>query len=147
LLGIGTFGGNWGTGGPHILCPYTATGTYCSGSFQVAFANPVTNLQFYFTGDNTTAALSVEAFLNGSSLGTLSVNGDGVTSTAQLVNLGTFGQISSIRVTGSLLDGFGYDDFSFVAVPEPSTWAMMLLGFGAIGLAVRPRKLAKPLAA
>jgi hypothetical protein len=147
LLGVGTFGGPWGTGGPHILCPYTATGTYCSGSFQVAFANPVTDLQFYFTGDNTTAALSVEAFLNGSSLGTLAINGDGVTSTAQLVNLSKFGQISAIKVTGVLADGFGYDDFSFVAVPEPSTWAMMLLGFGMVGVAVRRRKAAKPLAA
>jgi hypothetical protein len=25
-------------------------------------------------------------------------------------------------------------------VPEPSTWAMMLLGFGAIGFAMRRRK-------
>jgi hypothetical protein len=46
-----------------------------------------------------------------------------------------------------LADGFGYDDFSFVAVPEPSTWAMMLLGFGMVGVAVRRRKAAKPLAA
>ena len=29
-----------------------------------------------------------------------------------------------------------------VAVPEPSTWAMMLLGFGAIGMAARRKKVA-----
>jgi hypothetical protein len=27
-----------------------------------------------------------------------------------------------------------------VAVPEPSTWAMMLLGFGAAGVALRRRR-------
>ena len=32
-------------------------------------------------------------------------------------------------------------------VPEPGTWAMMLLGFGAIGVALRRRKAALPLAA
>ena len=33
------------------------------------------------------------------------------------------------------------------AVPEPATWAMMILGFGAIGLQVRKRKRAPTLAA
>ena len=33
------------------------------------------------------------------------------------------------------------------AVPEPATWAMMLLGFGAIGFALRRRKPAEVLAA
>jgi PEP-CTERM motif len=32
------------------------------------------------------------------------------------------------------------------AVPEPATWAMMLLGFGLVGGAMRRRKLAAPLA-
>jgi PEP-CTERM motif len=30
------------------------------------------------------------------------------------------------------------------AVPEPSTWALMLLGFGAVGFAMRRRNIAKP---
>lgn len=33
------------------------------------------------------------------------------------------------------------------AVPEPATWMMMLLGFGAIGFAARRRKAAKAIAA
>ena len=36
---------------------------------------------------------------------------------------------------------------NFPAVPEPSTWAMMLLGFGAIGYAMRRRRSAAPKAA
>jgi hypothetical protein len=31
----------------------------------------------------------------------------------------------------------------FGAVPKPSTWAMMLFGFGMIGFALRPRKCAE----
>lgn len=42
-------------------------------------------------------------------------------------------------------DGFKISSITVnAAVPEPSTWAMMLLGFGGIGLAVRRRKTAIP---
>ena len=32
------------------------------------------------------------------------------------------------------------DNLTFQAVPEPSTWAMMLLGFGAVGFAIRRKR-------
>ncbi len=140
---------SWGTSGPKILCPYTST-VYCGGDYQVSFASPVKNLQFYFTGDNSTTPLSVKAFLNGLLLGTVSIAGDGIPTTAQLVNLSSFGTIDSIQVSGASADqgGFGYDDFSFTYLPEPSSWAMMLLGFGAIGIAVRrTRRTPKALSA
>jgi hypothetical protein len=44
--------------------------------------------------------------------------------------------------------GYGVDNFSWTpegGVPEPSTWAMMLLGFGAVGFSLR-RTRAKKLA-
>ncbi len=41
----------------------------------------------------------------------------------------------------------GITGISIAAVPEPGTWAMMLLGFGAIGLAMRRRRVAVPVAA
>ena len=37
--------------------------------------------------------------------------------------------------------------FGSLAVPEPSTWAMLLLGFGALGLAAMRRRRRTPLAA
>lgn len=39
------------------------------------------------------------------------------------------------------------DNFTFIngAVPEPATWAMMLLGFGAIGVSIRRRRPAQEL--
>lgn len=138
---ISTFGKSWGTIGPEILCPRTAT-INCGGDFDVTFGTPVSDLQFYFTGDDGTSPLSVGAYLNGILLGTINVDGDGVPNTAELVDLSRFSWVNEIRITGGAKDanGLGYDDFSFIALPEPSTWAMMLLGFGAIGVSVRRRR-------
>ncbi len=36
-------------------------------------------------------------------------------------------------------DNFGSITFSIAAVPEPATWALMILGFGAVGAAMRRR--------
>lgn len=139
LFAISAFGrSSWGTSGPMILCPYTST-IYCGGDFQVTFASSVDNLKFYFTGDSTTAALTVQAYLNGVLIGTKSVAGDGNPFTAQLVDLTSFGAIDKIQVSrpATATTGLGYDDFSFDYLPEPSTWALMLLGFGGIGMTLR----------
>jgi len=34
----------------------------------------------------------------------------------------------------------GLDNVSISAVPEPATWAMMLVGFGGMGVAMRSRR-------
>lgn len=51
--------------------------------------------------------------------------------------IGNFGQLrlGDVRLTGPVPDQTG-------AVPEPSTWAMLLVGFGAMGLGLRRRKSA-----
>lgn len=51
-----------------------------------------------------------------------------------------YGEGSAIGEQGSL--GGRYLALSSAAVPEPSTWAMMLLGFGAVGMATRRRRSA-----
>ncbi|MBT2189325.1 PEP-CTERM sorting domain-containing protein [Sphingobium sp. H33] len=126
-----------------ILCPRT-TSNYCGGDFAVSFASVVNSLTFLFTGDDSVQSLSVEAFLGAATLGTLTVFGDGVTGTAQLVNLAAFGDLDRIVVTGASKDpaGYGYDDFTFQlagTIPEPSSWALMIGGFGLVGMAMRRR--------
>lgn len=44
----------------------------------------------------------------------------------------------------SSTNSFEFDNLAISAVPEPATWGMMLLGFGAIGSVARRRKQAQP---
>jgi hypothetical protein len=41
--------------------------------------------------------------------------------------------------TGGVIDGTAFSVAAFAPVPEPSTWAMMLVGFGAVGYSMRRR--------
>ncbi len=54
---------------------------------------------------------------------------DGVTQCAQIFNT-------------DFVSDFSVEAFSVAVVPEPATWGMMLAGFGAIGMAMRRRRLA-----
>lgn len=111
--------------------------------FQNNFASPV------YIGEGLFSAGSLAGRLNFSSVGgkaaTVGENGfgifltDGQTSGGS-VNSFWFGYDD--QITGADDD---YDDMIIfaqvrAAVPEPSTWAMMLLGFGALGAAMRRRK-------
>jgi hypothetical protein len=52
-----------------------------------------------------------------------------------------FGVQNEIRVEGfSRGNGSFGGNATFVPIPEPGTWAMMLLGFGAVGYAMRRRR-------
>lgn len=60
------------------------------------------------------------------------------TSTGGPLNLGYFDSNNG--------DNFGSITFSISAVPEPATWAMMILGMGAVGGAMRVRRRSVALA-
>ena len=51
-----------------------------------------------------------------------------------------------IFATGDIDDHYSIDNLTLLAtVPEPATWGMMLVGFGAVGIATRSRRPARTL--
>ena len=74
----------------------------------------------------------------------------GRTATLVSFNQGMIDELRVLSTGGSQPSGGGstsgavFDDFTFntavSAVPEPATWAMMIIGFGAVGVTVRRRR-------
>ena len=60
--------------------------------------------------------------------------------TGRFVATGPSTTISFANLTGGQNEGVFLDAVSLAAVPEPATWALMILGFGAIGGALRRRR-------
>ena len=67
---------------------------------------------------------------------------NGVVDTATLLDWPVSGGLQTLLVEGvSGGNGQFTIDIAYAPVPEPATWAMMIVGFGAAGAAIRRRKL------
>ena len=113
-----------GGGASRLGMDYGSADTY--NSFVLHLSNGTTET---YTG--------TDAIVNGIANGNQS---SAVTNGRLTFNGGANGLITSLQITSS---GFSaeVDNLGVIAaVPEPSTWAMMLVGFGAVGSAVRRRK-------
>ena len=137
----GLFGGTFLAAGPTVGQPATLT-----------FANPVSYLSFLWGSPDTYNILSITTNM-GTQTFTAAGLGfavtDGNQSFSQYVQfVGTGGDlIKSVSFTNNpSVDAFETANFNVAAVPEPATWAMMLIGFGGIGLAMRRRKPQQALA-
>jgi hypothetical protein len=105
---------------------------YNTLTFTDAAGNPLVGSQYTYTGSQIAAL--IPAFAQGNQ----TANDQNPIVTFLFTGLdqtlvGGF-QMSSTQ------NAFEIDNIAVNAVPEPGTWAMMLLGFGAIGFAIRRRK-------
>jgi PEP-CTERM motif len=138
---------NFNTSLPNFICSGRGGAINCVDPVLVAFSTAVSNLKFTAVGDNNSGVNGLVKVFNGATLlGTQNILGDANPGTNFLVDLSGFGPLTGIEITTTDAAGLGYDDFIFdigaAAVPEPTTWAMMLAGFGAIGGLLRRRKSA-----
>ncbi|HEY2752471.1 PEPxxWA-CTERM sorting domain-containing protein [Phenylobacterium sp.] len=141
---------------------HTAAATGCIGSSCVttpaAFlsqdlntnAGQTYDLRFEVFNDFVSAsnpdAQQFNIFWNGSSLGVTDYDVSGQWTYFTYNGLLATSNITTLTFAGRNDPAFiGFDDFSVVqsssgGVPEPTTWAMMLLGFGGLGAVLRSRR-------
>jgi len=135
---------NLGSSLPNFIC--TGTGRIdCAHDVFVNFTNGVSGLSFVATGANNVGVIGqVKVYVGGLLDSTVDINGTGNPFTPISVDLTGFTDVTGITIF-NVTDaaGLGYDDFTFNVgrgVPEPSVWALMLMGFGAVGAAIRGRR-------
>lgn len=123
---------NLGSSLPNFLCTYDTFGNInCANDTYIDFAVGVDNLSFYAIGANDNGHIAdVDVFINNVFDHTDLVIGNGSPFTPDLVSIvGTnITRIEIKNITDSY--GLGWDDFTYGAVPEPAT--MAVLGFGSL---------------
>ena len=126
-----------------------------TGTFNLAFSSPISAFGFYGTDIGDVAASLVLTLTGSNGVTTLAVPNvvNSTTADGSALYFGfydTTNTYSAISFAGAGNDVFGFDDFSIGsrqavaptpgAVPEPASWAMMILGMGAVGFAMRRRR-------
>lgn len=130
-------------GGGNAICAYN--GFACTGTLSIGFAPGASGLTFSYSGDDVVDSTilyqgqSPVLGFTGRSL----ADGDPTTVDKQFIR---FEGVDFIAFSSTDPGGVGFNGFSFnlPAVPEPATWSMLILGFGATGVALRRRQRIMP---
>ncbi len=135
---------------PNFICTGTS-GIDCMGTVIFSFATPVNNLKFDAVGNQNaigTSFAEADIYQNGiltvSDLSLLVSQGN-LLPDAQ--DLSAYSNITEVVIHDNTDPaGTGYDTISFSpassATPEPATWAMILTGFGGLGMMLRLKRRA-----
>lgn len=114
--------------------------------FSITFDSAITAFGADFRGlNNQDNVARTFVVVNGTELEAPIVAGNDVGSFFGFVSDTPFTTITFIRnpdLISGHMDAFGMDNVTFAtgAVPEPSTWAMMIVGFAGLGLATYRRR-------
>lgn len=145
---IGTLSGATFTNGFYFQCgggcPPPATGIFASGSgttstMTVTFATTANYVSFVNVSNSSLTATAYDS-LNNFLGSTYSNEGFPISGATLSLNFANIKYVTFSPDTPQYQ--FGIDDLSFNAVPEPSTWALMIAGFGLTGYAMRRRTVA-----
>jgi hypothetical protein len=138
--GPAPFGGTFLGSGP-------SSGTPAGTPALLTFTTPINYLSFlwgspdlYNTLTITTNQDSYNFDVSAASLNFATTNGDQSFSQYVQFQAGAGEIITSALFLSTTADAFEAANFSVAAVPEPSTWAMMILGFAGVGFMAYRRK-------
>ncbi len=116
-----------------------------TSAFTFSFADPVDAFAFNLGAMNSPWTLT--AFSGASVIDSLLINDACCIQTAKYFGISganiTSATLSHAGGDWVILDNFTFSSEGTPAVPEPSTWAMMLFGFGAVGWGMRSRRSKK----
>lgn len=137
------------TSAPNFICTGPAAGSIdCTHSVNLDFAGPVSGLSFHYTGADTLGStFNVDVFEGFVYFGSTTFTSSAGLLASQLADLTGYSNITRISIN-KLTDpaGLGFDDFTFTpgggthGVPEPTAWALMIIGTGLVGTALRRRR-------
>lgn len=145
----GPAGQNLSLLGPVVAGIYTdplSSSVQGTGAVSLAFSTGQSQFAFSVFGADNGGTVTASFFgSNGGLLGLQTVPLS-MFGTADFGFMSDTNDIFGISLTNTDRGGIGYGDIRYnvasnlVAVPEPTTWAMMIFGFGAIGAATRKRR-------
>ena len=133
------FGSTFLAAGPSSGSPATLTFSVATSFLSFLWGSP--DLYNSLVINSTTGGVTGNQTFTATSLGFPTTNGS--QSVSQYVRFqGVAGtRINSVQFSNvPSADAFESANFSIAAVPEPATWALMLVGFGGVGFAMRRRK-------
>lgn len=127
--------GVYGAGSGGSICSLTAAFT-CEADMQIDFSDAISDLTFQTYGYDSGDSVAISAYAGAALLGTTVVTSD------TLVDFSSFSGVTRLYMDDSSTGaGYGYGSFSFTAaVPEPSTYALMLCGLAGIAAWARRRQ-------